>query len=480
MYPKYNMNHKGIIGLLFLFFALVICSTGSVKYQGLRVDISALTLNRDILACIMPAMNRTLNHTFKSLSEHASLTSLYINDIKITKPIIEENMFEMETFSYNAPIYQLKSQPGSVRFELSFSYYETFLGFTIASGTGTGYVINMANRIYVFFNETHPDVQLPHPWDVDQIRLSWALFPPTQWIEEVLEKRFIHEFHQVVDDAMFDFAQKLLATYEYVEDVFEDDLDLVYRNRIMDVEATVDGTYMSIGFATNMTANGHLGHYVRKMYRWMEGSVAPLGDFSLCLSAELLPDSLDVLSRAGYHNMTMTPDVWGFANNTVSVLFEIMPALKEEYLGKEELMIDCKIPLKATINDITQRGAHDTYLQIQFPAFCVFKVEKKDKINEVLLVDVYTKISYKMNGEDESYKAEAIKSELYDFTETPKLPGNKRNILHIHVLTFSLLFSDGEMIGAGIKVVPNRRDQLKFVGFEPRKEEICFWYDEIN
>eukprot|EP00826_Nyctotherus_ovalis_P056594 TRINITY_DN7673_c0_g1_i3.p1 TRINITY_DN7673_c0_g1~~TRINITY_DN7673_c0_g1_i3.p1 ORF type:complete len:469 (+),score=103.73 TRINITY_DN7673_c0_g1_i3:202-1608(+) len=459
-----------------LLLLVVFCATArteEVVYQGIRVDMCALTLNRDILACITPAMNRTLNHTFRSLSDHAALTSLYIGDIKVMQPSINENLFDMNKFTYDPPIYNLSSQSGCVSFTLSFSYEMTFLGLTIASGTGTGVVNNEAKGILVFFNETHPDVQLPHPWDVTNIRLSGSIFTPAQWIEDVLEDKFIHDFHKVVDDAMFDFANKLLAAYERVEDIFGDEMDLIYYNHIIDVKPTIDKTYMSIGFGTNITVNNNK---VRKMHREIAGSVAPFGHFSLCMAAELLPDSLDSLGKAGYHDFVMDPEIWGFEDNTVKCLFPILPELTDRYDGTENFTINCMSSPSETINDLAHRGSATQYLEMQYPFHCAFFVNAT--FEDVLRTDIYARFAYIMNGTEQAYNGFIQHVELYGFNTLPNLAPPRRKILNEFIVNFVMIFEEADVIAPGIRVVPNRRSELEFKGFETRKEEICFWYDE--
>jgi len=446
-----------------------------IIYEGLRVDISALTFNRDILSCIKPAMSRTLKHNFKSLYEHKALTSLYIKNIKITKPVISENLFDVYDFNYNAPIYQLNGRPGCIYFHLSFSYSMTFLGLTITSGTGTGIVMNKAEKIYVFFNETHPDVQIPHPWDVSNIIITSKLISPKKWIEELLEDKFIREFHEVVDEAMFDFADKLLYTYEYIEDVFGDDYDLIVYNTILDVKPTItmNNYYISIGFDTNITVNGS---FVRKMYRRMTGNVAPSSDFSFCLAAEILPDTLDALSKAEYNQLKMEPTFWGFDNNTVSALYNILPKLSDIYKEDDPFIINCKISEKETVNDLAQRGSSTTHLEMQIPYFCEFAITEVPYIE--LTLDIYVRFIYNMDGRDQTYKGLIDIGELYGFATYPSLPDPKMMTLLTYVGKFVTTFEKKGIEGAGIKVVPNRKDELDFFGYHTKEEEICFEYNE--
>jgi hypothetical protein len=456
---------------LTIFYTVV--GVDQIKYEGLRVDISALTLNRDILACIVPAMNRTLNNTFKSISEHEAFTSLYITDIKITKPTISEDLFDMDNFTFTPPIYELRGDHGCISFQLSFSYSMTFLGFKISSGSGTSVVNNEANKIYVFFNETHPDVQIPHPWDVTNIKVGWGLFTPKAWIERLLEKKFIDEFHKAVDVAMDDFAHKLLQTYERVEDIYKDSFDLVYFNVIMDVKSTVDKTYMSIGFDTNITVNGVK---VRKMYRTQNEPVTPLGDFSYCLAAELLPDSLDALDKAGFNRMKLKPHQWGFENDTVSVLFEVIPGLTKKYMGIEALNIDCQISLSEPINDITYRGKEDLSLDMQYPLFCDFTSQD----DSILKVDVYARLRYMMNDTEHAYGGYVSMAELYGFKVFPNLPSSKKDILHMYVKKFVKMFEGINLIAPGLKVTPNRAKDLNYTFTRITNSEICFGYDELK
>eukprot|EP00826_Nyctotherus_ovalis_P042260 TRINITY_DN4325_c0_g1_i9.p1 TRINITY_DN4325_c0_g1~~TRINITY_DN4325_c0_g1_i9.p1 ORF type:complete len:497 (-),score=86.22 TRINITY_DN4325_c0_g1_i9:157-1647(-) len=470
------MTHSNASGFLLLMVLSAVLAMETVRYQGLRVDLSAVTLNRDILDCITPALNRTINNTFLDLSDHRALTSLYISNIKVTTPKVNENLFDIYSFNYTIPpIYELKGQKGCISFQLSFSYAMTFLGFTVASGTGTGIVNNEAKKIYVFFNETHPDVQIPHPWDVTNIHLSWGLFTPAAWIEELLEQKFIIDFHKAVDDAMFDFAHKLLKTYEEVEDVFGDELDLVYYNTIMDVKATVANTYMSIGFATNITVNKKL---VKKMYRVLTERVSPIGQCNICLAAELLPDSVDVLGKGGYHEQDLLPKAWGFATNTVESLFPILPELSQDYKGDEEFKIYCRVSSGETINDITQRGNPEPFLEMQYPTFCQFVAT--DRLEDLLMVDVFKRLAYIKNSTNATYNGYVTNAELYGFTTEPDLSPPRKMILHAYVLNFVKMHDHLNLAAPGIRVVPNRKDRLVYLGPDDRNEEVCFGYTEVS
>jgi len=461
---------------LLLFFLSIAFATEEVRYQGLRVDLSAITLNRDILSCITPVMIRTLEHNFRSYHEHGTLRSLYIKDIKITEPIIDEKLFEIDKFTFKPPIYELKGEPNCIRFSLSFKYSMTFLGLTIASGTGSGIVKNDAEKILVFFNETHPDVHIPYLWDVKDIELSWGIFNPKEWIEKVLEDRFLTEFHEVVDDAMYDFADKLLEAYEKVEDIFGDDYDLLFYNSIMDVKATKNNSYISIGFATNITANDE---FVRKMYRVMTEPVSPLGHFSYCLPAELLADSLDVLQRAGYNEMYLEGEFWGFDNSTILALLHILPSLKDEYSNETEFRISCTISPGETINEVTQGKSDNPELEFQYPIYCTFIVLATKEV-EVLIVYVYMGFKYSMmvSEENQGYIGFADRVILKGFVEDPPLPISRRKKFNENVYSFSRMLEEGEIIAGGIKVRPNREEQLRFSKAEVKAEEICFGYDE--
>lgn len=445
----------------------------TVRYQGLRVDLSAVTLNRDILDCITPALNRTINNTFLDLSDHGALTSLYISNIKVTQPHINENLFDIYRFNFTPPIYEFTGEHGCISFQLSFAYEMTFLGLTLSSGTGTGVVNNEAKKIYVFFNETHPDVQIPHPWDVTNIQLTWGLFTPAEWIEELLERKFIIDFHKAVDDAMFDFAHKLLKTYEEVEDVFGDELDLVYYNTIMDVKATMGNTYMSIGFSTNITVNKKL---VRKVYRVLTERVSTIGQCNICLAAELLPDSVDVLGKGGYHEQDLLPVSWGFATNTVKSLFPIMPELAERFDGNEEFKIYCRVSDGETINDITQRGSPEPFLEMQYPTICQFVA---DGLKDLLTLDVFKRLAYIKNTTNGVYNGYVTNAELYGFITEPSLSPPRKMILHAYVLNFVKMYDHLDLAAPGIRVVPNRKDQLVYLGPDDRNEEICFGYAEV-
>ena len=168
---------KIILWVSFWFCVQTILAIEYVVYEGLRVDMSAVTLNRDILRSIVPVMNRTMNHTFKDLTQSGTFGShLTLTHIKITKPKIIEDRFDITKYTFVNPIYTLHGSDQCIMFDLTFNYYMTWLGIPLASGKGVGVVTNLANKIMVFFNESDPDVQIPHPWDIMNVTLPWGLF----------------------------------------------------------------------------------------------------------------------------------------------------------------------------------------------------------------------------------------------------------------------------------------------------------------
>jgi len=471
------MSQWSLAGLFLLTIFYTVAGVEEIRYEGLRVDMSARTLNRDIIECITPAMKKVTTKTFKPYHEHDIFSSLYIEGIKVTHPEIDERFFTMNKFKFSNSIYEVTTREGCVSFYFSFRYFMNFLGFRVASGTGTALIIHKAKKIYVFFNETHPDVQIPRPWDIINLNIAWGLFTPKAWIRTVLEKKFIPDFHKVVDDAMDDFADKLLKAYEHVEDISED-TDLVYHNVIIDVKATVGDSYISIGFDTKITVDDT---FVRKMYRRQIESVTPLGDFRYCLAAEMFPDTLDTLSKAGYFKQQLSPKQWGFDNNTVSVLYGIIPRLHNYFLETESFNIICDISHNKPINEITYRGDEDKSLDMQYPMNCEFRGKHRDGEEKgILQLDIYARFKYEMKEIERSYVGHINSTELYGFETAPKLPIINKDILGTHVKKYIQMYENTKILAPGLRIIPNRVDYLKYVRAKITNFEICFDYDEVR
>lgn len=110
-------------------------TTDEVEFEGLRLDFSALTLNRDILSSIIPALNRTRDATFPTIQESGSFFShLTLSNIKITYYNIFEERFDMSKFEYYNPVYRLHGYGDSIVFHISFDFHETWVGMPISSG----------------------------------------------------------------------------------------------------------------------------------------------------------------------------------------------------------------------------------------------------------------------------------------------------------------------------------------------------------
>eukprot|EP01022_Parablepharisma_sp_SALTPOND_P019048 TRINITY_DN3201_c0_g1_i1.p1 TRINITY_DN3201_c0_g1~~TRINITY_DN3201_c0_g1_i1.p1 ORF type:complete len:541 (-),score=20.30 TRINITY_DN3201_c0_g1_i1:368-1990(-) len=472
---KYRSSNNMRSLLYLLVLLMVLCSPvlalEYVSYEGLRLDMSALTLNRDIISTIIPALNRTQHSAFYTYKEKGSFGSeLKIKNVKITYYKINEERFDLNSYEYEYPIYRLKGAFESIYFHISFHYEVTWLGIPVNTGTGSAAVTNVKNEILVFWNETDPDVQLPHPWDIRNITLS-SWFPPTKWVTELLHKKFIHDFHNAIDHSMYDFAHNLLKTYRYIEDIFPDNIDLIFRNDILWVTPTVNGSYLSISFKTNITVNGHVH---KKMYRRMNSTVVPRGDFDYCLAAELVPDVMDAMGKGGYNDKDEDPKKWGFESNTIKEFFNILPSLKETYKGDEVFIVHCQSSRFETVNDVTQKGWTDPLLELQNPVYCMFSVEG----HYFLSVDTFMRFYYELKCKNESFYAHIRAALLKDFKTVPLLPEARKELLAEKVEAYTHTFYDTELLSPGIKVMPNRHDELIFDWAYTKNEEICFYYRE--
>ena len=444
-----------------------------VYYEGLRLDMSALTLNRDILASIIPALNRTEQSTFKSYNESGSFgTHLQINNVKIPYFKINEERFDMNRFEFAFPIYKIKGQFEAILFHITFRFHLTWLGIPLVTGTGSAAVTNTRNEILVFWNESDPDVQLPHPWDIKNLTLS-TWIQPTSWVTTLLHTKFIHDFHTAVDDAMYDFAHNLLKTYRYIEDIFPDDIDLVFRNEILSVQPTVGGAYLTIAFKTNITVDMSIH---KKMYRKVLGTVVPKGNFDYCLAAQLVPDVMDALGKAGYYDEEIDYKTWGFASDKVKEFFDIFPVLREKYSGSETFAIHCQSSRTDTTNDVTQREWEDPLLELQHPVYCFVYVA--DTGEYILIADIFFRFYYELKCKVDAFYGHVRAAALKGFRTTPILPESRRLLLEEHLQTYTTHFYDRELVSPGIKVTPNREKELIFDWAYTMSEEICFYYKE--
>ncbi len=447
-----------------------------IPYDGLRLDLSALTLNRDILGTIIPALKLTLDAVFPDLQESGSFgASMHVTNIKIKGYNINEERFDMNKYEFVAPTYKLKGGFEAIYFAIAFDYAKKWLGITVDSGSASAYVTNVNSEILVFFNESEPDVQIPHPWEVKNLTMS-SWFPETDWVQSMLHTHFVPVFHAAVDKSMDDFAHNLLRTYTYFEDVFPRDIDLVFRSRLVRVQSSMKGSYFSLAFRTNITVNKNLHRYVS---RKINGTIAPLGDFEYCLPAEMIPDVLDVVGKAGYYNAEIEPEKWGFASNNIKELYNIVPSLEKKYAPTTEFGISCSKGLLDGVLDLTQRDLQEPYLELQDPNLCFIYI--KSNGDYVLLLDVFMRYAYEMICRvDASYYGHIRVSQLYDFRSTPLLPVAKHAIMEQHLKNFSEMYQESALLSPGIKVLPNRNSEVKFVSAHIQAEEICMFYKETR
>jgi len=445
-----------------------------VPFEGLRLDMSAITLNRDIIASIIPALNRTEHSAFSTYKESGSFGSqLSVSKLKITKYVVNEKRLDLTQYEYTYPIYKIKGTFEAIYFHITFHYQVTWIGIPIDTGTGQAEVTNVNNEILVLWNETDPDVKLPHPWDIKNMTLT-SFIKPTSWITSLLHKEFIKDFNDAVDHAMDGFAHNLLRTYRRIEDVLPDDVDLVFYNDILSVQPTVGGTYFSIAFKTNITVNGNIH---KKFYRRMNSSVVPQGDFDFCFAGELVPDVMDVLGKGGYYDKEVDPLTWDFKTREVQELFYFMPSLRERFKGTEEFSIFCMSSRYETINDLTQRELPDPLPELQNPVYCLLHIKSTGEY--LFVVDIYARFFYELKPTSEGFFGHVRSVSLKDIQVVPPLPISKKEKLGEHVKAYLLYtFFDKELLSPGITVKPNRLNELVFDFAYFQDEAVCLYYNE--
>lgn len=173
--------------LLIVCFCFYARCNDFVEYEGLRLDLSALTFNRDIIQTIVPALNRTLHAVFPEIIQEGSFgTKIHVKNIKVTYYKINEERFNLTNFEFHYPVYRIKGDFEAIYFHVAFDYVKTWLGISLATGTGTGAVTNVNSEIFVLFNETEPDVIITHPWDIRNFTVTGGgLFRPTLYNRKV-------------------------------------------------------------------------------------------------------------------------------------------------------------------------------------------------------------------------------------------------------------------------------------------------------
>ena len=182
------------------------------------------------------------------------------------------------------------------------------------------------------------------------------------------------------------------------------------------------------------------------------------------------------MGKGGYNDVVVSPEAWGFKTNTVQEFFNILPSLKEKYLGDEEYVIHCQYSREETVNDVTQIEWMDPLLELQSPMHCyLFTIVDS---NFFLVVDIFMRFYYELKCKNESFYGHVRSAAIKSFRSLPQLPEKKHEILEEHVLIYTFSFNDKELLSPGIKVLPNRKDELIFDWAYTKSEEICFYYRE--
>jgi hypothetical protein len=459
--------------LLLAILASVYAEEERMEYEGLRLDMSALTLNRDILASFTPALLNVTNHTFADIHESSTFTKLRIHKLKVDHFIINEERFDMNNFYYTYPIYTIKGTFEAIFFRVHFEFEETFIGIPIHWGKGTADVTNVRSEILVFWNESDPDIQLPHPWDIKNLEME-GVYAPKEWVQTALHKSFIPHFHDAVDKSLDPFAHNLLKTYRIIEDVLPGDYDLIFGNNIMAMRPSVGGTYFSIAFKSNITVNKGIH---KKFYRRMNGKIDPQGDFDYCLASQYVPDVFDALGKGRYFNGLVFHQMWGFDTDKVKEWCDILPAVCNQYNKEDTFEIHCDVSETTTVNDLGFRYEGPLYNRLQLPQNCRIHVPGNPSF---LVVDVFLKFYYEMKCTNQAFIGHVTFSFLGGFRTATPLPEGKMHMLEAHLNAYAGQFTEQELLSPGIKVTPNRPHEVNFTLCYQNEDEICFYYDEIR
>ncbi len=137
-----------------------------IKYSGLRLDLSALSLNRDIVYVLNKTIQRTMHANYTVCKDTRGLDHLSIYAIEIVSCGAVSSKFVTNSYKYTKPVYFMSGNPGAIIASFRFQY---MLVNNIIKINGTGYanVYPVRPDIAVTWTKPHPEVKLPDVWTVD-------------------------------------------------------------------------------------------------------------------------------------------------------------------------------------------------------------------------------------------------------------------------------------------------------------------------
>ncbi len=434
-----------------------------IKYSGLRLDLSALSLNRDIVYVLNKTIQRTMHANYTVCKDTRGSAHLSIYAIDIISCGAVGSKFVTNSYKYTKPVYFMSGNPGAIIASFRFQYL-LVNGSSKINGKGYANIYPIRPDIAVTWTKPHPEVRLPDVWTVDSVKVDTPKL--AEWIQSLLEDSFAPQYRLMARGSMKEFGKVLLEKYLKINSQLPSDkVELLFTNALLDFKPTVSGTHFSLAFHTNMTANDYIKQGVE---RTMDVEVESRNrDVRVCVPIELIPISMEVLSKSGYFDSfeVKTKD-WGFATNKMSELFAIYPDLKKRYEANDMFQIACQGSRFDTFKSYYPRK------EFSRPIYCFMTAERTGE--GFMIIDSYIHTYYEAKIRDEAFYGHAIYTKADNVTVTPPLSADKMALFRPHAEMYAESFHDTAIPAPALKVVPLRSAELGDAAFYFRDNgEVC-------
>ncbi len=455
---------------LFAAAILLACAADDrIKYSGIRLDLSALALNRDIVRVLGLNIVRTSQSKYSDCTDSHGSTTLTLSSVKVDKCTAAETRFVIGSFKYTKPSYILNSADEAMHCAVSFTYQVTTGGRRV-EGTGTAVVFSRSADIVVIWAKPYPEIRIPEIWNVNRVTMS-PVSAHNEWVRELLEDSFSPEFRVAALNSMKDFGTVLLGKYlKIASQLPHNKLDLTFENTLVEFKPTIGDTVFSLAFHTSMIVNNRIKVEVVKTIE------VPLTKrkygMRICRQDELVATSLDAVTKGGYFdNLNVVASDWGFATDKVSEFFEILPDLRRRYRGTENFLIACK-----AYKFETTKGTYG-FDAFGMPLICSMRVGAY--AGPFLTANVYVKGVYHVLANNLVVFTRADSSSLQSLTTNPPLSADSMEAFQKHADKYAESFAPKDIAAPALRMAPLREDEMSWnTHYVTDANETCFDWNE--
>ena len=470
--------------LIFLFLMLSISDI--VPYQGLRVAMKSKTFGRDVI--------KTLNNLLKPLKlkqfpdiNDTSGNGIFMQGINLTSIILvfvtlDDKSFDLTNLQFSNNHVILNGSISSIGMEILLKYETNLMNMHLFGG-GAALIISAKNSsISITYDPIHNTLHsnlIGAYWNIN-VTTSENLYifqdSIYEWIQYLINKIVLPEITQSIQIQFQEFNDNFLGIYGMVYNQYQTSIDIQMVNKLLNLTQIKDGGIV-MAFDSNLTMPSH--SLFKKLFKHRKSDFVMESDLEICYNSQLVPETVDLLGKAGFFDSSGTAQyVWDLeSNGSVGDLSKIIPGLSLEYNRNIILDGQCQLEKDFTTNDISMRYNPNPPTRLLFPYNCNLTTHG----NLVLETIGFYKVNYSLISVNNNvFLGHANEVSIHSIYTDPIIPKESLQELFLILQPMMKYFSNHDFFVPGFKLDPFRRSEMRFLKESNIIYEMCYEYSELT